>query len=234
MRAAISAFLGARGASETTTENRSWERFPCGLTTTCQPVAARGGSEFAWPAQIRDLSQAGMGILLNRRFEPGTGLAIEVPETDAYPGDTLLCRVVHATRWDDKWLLGCVLVSPLSEEEMERLLGMGQVKPAGSADDCYVQEETLHQASNTRLMGPPSTKLIISEVQWEGPGADGKPIKRLYRNLNLTGSWPLAPGTCLEVWTGLHPELKSHVVVDRCFQHGTRWIVRFYIPDDEP
>jgi len=56
MRAAISAFLGARGASETTTENRSWERFPCGLTTTCQPVAARGGSEFAWPAQIRDLS----------------------------------------------------------------------------------------------------------------------------------------------------------------------------------
>lgn len=231
MRAATSALLASRG-SGSATENRAWERFPCGLSTTCQPVAARGGNEFAWPAQIRDLSQGGMGIILNRRFEPGTGLAIEIPETDAYPGDTLLCRVVHATRCDGKWLLGCSLVSPLSEEELERLLGMGQAQPSRSANDFYV-EETLHPEANTRLLGPPTTQLIISEVQWEGPGDDGKPIKRLYRNLNLTGNWPLAPGTFLEVWTGLNPDLRSRVVVDRCFQRGTRWIVRFYIPDDE-
>src|SRR5262245_47309723 len=167
MRAVTSALLESGGPASRT-ENRSWERFPCGLTTTCQPVAARGGSEFAWPAQIRDLSQGGLGIILNRRFEPGTGLAIDIPETDAYPGDTLLCRIVHATRWDGQWLLGCALVSPLSEEELQRLLTLGQSKPARSADDFFVQE-TLHEGANTRLLGPPSTQVVISHVQWEGP-----------------------------------------------------------------
>lgn len=207
-------------------------RFPCGLMTTCQPVAARGGNEFSWPAQIRDLCQGGMGIILNRRFEPGTGLAIEIPETDTYPGDTLLCRVVHATRWGSKWLLGCSLISPLSEEELERLLGMGRMQPAGSTTDFYKQDEQMQEAS-TLLMGPLSSRLVIADVQWEGPGDDGRHVKRLYRNLNLTGSWPLAPGTFLEVWTGLNPDLRTNVVVDRCFQRGARWIVRYYVPDEE-
>lgn len=231
MHMATSAPVATRGRTQVG-ECRAWQRFPCGLVTTCQPVAARGGNEFAWPAQIRDLSQGGLGLVLSRRFEPGTGLAIEIPETDAYPGDTLLGRVVHATRHDGKWLLGCSLVSPLSEDELQRLLNMGRNKPAQSASDFFVQAESPDQEEAGRLLGPHTTQLVISEVQWEGPGEDGKPVKRLYRNLNLTGNWPLAPGTFLAVWTGLNPDQKSHVVVDRCFQRGSRWVVRYYLPDE--
>src|SRR5437667_7954790 len=56
-------------------ECRVWERFPCGLQTTCQPIAARGQDELSWSAHIRDLSVGGVGVVLKRRFERGAALA---------------------------------------------------------------------------------------------------------------------------------------------------------------
>lgn len=191
-------------------------------------MAARGGNELAWPAQIRDLSQGGMGLILNRRFEPGTGLAVEIPETDNYPADTLLARVVHATRQPhEKWLLGCAFVSPLSDDELQRLLTLGRGDHALAGADFFVQEETANDE-------PFVAELVIAEVYWEGPDANGQLSRKLYRRLNFTGNWPLGHGAMLDVWTGQDPEHRRRVVVDRCYQHEARWIISYGNPKPSP
>src|SRR5271166_2079984 len=60
-------------------ELRVWERFSCGLETSCQPLAARGDNDVCWSVRIKDVSAGGMGLVLTRRFERGTSLAIEIP-----------------------------------------------------------------------------------------------------------------------------------------------------------
>lgn len=206
-------------------ELRVWERHRCGLSTTCQPIAARGSNELAWAAKVRDLSVGGMGLVLSRRFEPGTGLAIEVPPTETYPADTLLVRVVHAIRQPEgQWLLSCSFVSPLSDDELQRLLELGQLHPSQSGRS-----------------PPQATHHIVSEVVWEGPGpfpdgvwergvGNGLCTRKLYRRLNLTGSWPISPGTNLIIWDGLSPLQRTHVVVNRCFHKENRWIVQYSHP----
>jgi len=117
-------------------ECRVWERFPCGLHTLCQPIAGRGDMEMSWSAQIRDLSEGGVGVVLRRRFEPGAGLAIEIPESESSSTTLLMGRVVHTTSLPGGlWLHGCAFVSPLSEDELNRLLLLGQVESNQAVKD---------------------------------------------------------------------------------------------------
>src|SRR5580692_1103433 len=88
---------------------RVWERHACGLQTSCQPIAARADKDILWRATLRDVSATGVGMVLDRRFEPGAGLSIEIPGLGG--GNTLLAKVVHATGLPEgKWLLGCAFV----------------------------------------------------------------------------------------------------------------------------
>jgi hypothetical protein len=103
-------------------ECRVYERRSCRLDASCQPVAACGEKGRNWSGQIRDISRGGMGLILNRRFERGACLAIEIAETERFPGETLLGRVVHATAQPDgRWLLGCQFFQPLSEDKVSLL-----------------------------------------------------------------------------------------------------------------
>src|ERR1043165_2571735 len=79
--AATTILLPLKPAPARRVECRVRERRPCGLKTSCQPIAARGDKDVMWPATIRDISVASIGLVLGRRFEPGAGLAIEVPGT---------------------------------------------------------------------------------------------------------------------------------------------------------
>src|SRR5690349_18086621 len=104
-------------------ECRVFVRHECDLPTLCQPVAARGPDEPQWQARIRDISSGGFGLEVVRRFERGTGLAVEIPEEGDYHGDTLLARVVHVkSRPEGGWLLGCAFVSALSDDTVRRLV----------------------------------------------------------------------------------------------------------------
>jgi hypothetical protein len=98
---------------------RVYERYPSVLQTSCQPIAARG--ELKWPGVIRDFSGRGLGLLLRRRFEPGTGLVVELP---GKLGDmSVFARVVHATaQADGYWMLGCTLLTELTDEALNELL----------------------------------------------------------------------------------------------------------------
>lgn len=103
-------------------ERRAWVRYPCQLETSCQPVVAADAT--TWAGKLLDLSEGGVGVVLSRRFEAGTLLAIEIPEKDGGGGTrSLVARVVRVTRYPaGDWLLGCSFVRPLSDEDVKALL----------------------------------------------------------------------------------------------------------------
>jgi hypothetical protein len=74
---------------------------------------------------VRDVSAGGIGLLLRHRFRPGAFLTVEV-QGPAGACRPLAVRVVHATPVNPGdglcWLVGCILLEPLGEEELRALL----------------------------------------------------------------------------------------------------------------
>jgi hypothetical protein len=99
-----------------------FERKPCALPATCQPASVSEMKETRWPASISDISVGGVLIVLPRRFEKGTGLALELPGDAERESAIVFVKVVHLKRQDAAWALGCKFVSPLSDDELQRLL----------------------------------------------------------------------------------------------------------------
>jgi PilZ domain len=103
-------------------ECRVYERRPCALPASCQPASVSEMNEARWPASISDISQGGVLIVLPRRFEKGTGLALELPGDATRESSIVFVKVVHLSQRAGAWALGCKFVSPLSEDELQRLL----------------------------------------------------------------------------------------------------------------
>lgn len=102
---------------------RIHERQPCTLPTTCQPASVSESHEMRWNATISDISQGGACLLVPRRFEKGTGLAVELPGDLERESAVVFVKVVHLHREDNGgWTLGCRFVSELSDDELQRLL----------------------------------------------------------------------------------------------------------------
>jgi hypothetical protein len=103
------------------TERRVFVRYPCDLETNCHPLAAGSGPE--WAGQVNDLSRGGVGLILTRRFELKTLLAIELQSRSGEFARRVFGRVVHVQRRDDgAWLLGCAFANELCDEDLHALL----------------------------------------------------------------------------------------------------------------
>jgi hypothetical protein len=207
-------------------ECRVRERHACGLKTSCQPIAARGDKDMLWPAILRDLSVLGVGLVLGRRFERGAGLAIEIPETESQPGDTLLAKVTHTTALPEgRWLLGCAFVSELSEEELTRLLELARAQNAPAQPEAAATQEDGLAAANEN----PSRAVLIPGINFEGTSNFGRvaqvPIRRLY----LSGSWPVPPGTVLKIKVANPPHNLPGVKikVNSCALRDGRWTLNY-------
>jgi len=102
-------------------ERRAWVRYPCDLDSSCRPVVA--ALNRPWTAKVRNLSSGGICLALDRRFEPGALLTIEVQRTTTASSFSFVAKVIHVSRDDSGgWLLGCAFRSPLSEDEIQGLL----------------------------------------------------------------------------------------------------------------
>jgi c-di-GMP-binding flagellar brake protein YcgR len=105
-------------------ERRAWLRLPTEQDVICHPVTSgpQRTPELAWLGKVRDVSLGGIGLTINRRFEPGIELIVEL---SVKPRGVLNIpvRVVHATS-DKKglWIIGCEFIFPLSEEERQSLI----------------------------------------------------------------------------------------------------------------
>lgn len=70
---------------------------------------------------VHDVSPTGIGFLADVELHPGTVLALQ--RLIYQPGQSWIRsgRVLQATPQSDKWLVGCELSPPFSEEEMAAL-----------------------------------------------------------------------------------------------------------------
>jgi hypothetical protein len=101
-------------------ERRAFVRYPCDRETNCHPLSASGQE---WAGQVENLSRGGIGLVLNRRFELKTLLAIELLSRSGQPARRVFARVVHVhRRADGNWLLGCAFANQLAEEDLQALL----------------------------------------------------------------------------------------------------------------
>lgn len=111
------------GAKE---NRRAWVRFPmkvgtCGAVDV--GVHTQSGAEEMWPLVVQDLSAGGMGLLLARRFEPGTTLSIELNVEPNSPPHRFPVRVQRVQQ--DRaghWIHGCAFVSPLTDTGLLEVL----------------------------------------------------------------------------------------------------------------
>jgi len=84
------------------------------LVTPCEP-----GGGLAW---VRNLSVAGVGLVLEHTLEVGRLLEIELI-TPAGARIRVEGRVVHVTQRPDRtWLAGCEFLEPITPDQMEELL----------------------------------------------------------------------------------------------------------------
>jgi hypothetical protein len=100
-------------------------RLPKDQNVSCLtlPAPPEDEVETAWLDIVRDVSPGGIAVILNRRFEPGTILVVEVFKPKE-ASESRPVRVSHATPdKDGRWIIGCAFAWPLSQEELRRFLG---------------------------------------------------------------------------------------------------------------
>jgi hypothetical protein len=91
------------------------------MDARCLPIAAH--KEDTWVSCAYDISQSGISLVVNRRFEVGTVLELWLAgTTDGAPRHLFVRVMRQQARSSRRWLLGCKFASPLTEEELKALL----------------------------------------------------------------------------------------------------------------
>ena len=102
-------------------QQRATVRYPSSKQCPCSPLSAE--QDVSWTATVRDVSAGGIGLVLSRRFEPGTVLMADFADPGLRPGRRLFVRVVRVQALaDGRWLLGCAFARNLGDEEVQDLL----------------------------------------------------------------------------------------------------------------
>jgi hypothetical protein len=101
-------------------ERRARVRFHCTLDTFCFPLQTAG--EACCEGQVQDISQKGIGLVLNQPFEPGAILGIEMGYKVRRRSRILVARVIHITaQADGRWLVGCEFAFQLTDRDIKAL-----------------------------------------------------------------------------------------------------------------
>jgi len=104
----------------TTAERRARVRWPCNRRGACQPLAGAHGLQ--WVGEICNVSAGGIVLRLDRRFEIGALLAIDVQGPVASVLVSLSARVGNLSlQSDGSWILRCAFPNHLTEEEVKAL-----------------------------------------------------------------------------------------------------------------
>jgi serine/threonine protein kinase len=102
-------------------ERRASVRYESNVAGRCAAVGGR--DDRGWTAQVKDVSVTGMGLLVNRRFEPNSVLLVEVEAEDENPAQTFMVRVVRAQEiGGGQWLLGGMFGRQIDEDDVKGLL----------------------------------------------------------------------------------------------------------------
>jgi len=105
------------GANRTDSDRRAEPRFKCPRLVRIRPVTVPETSLRL--SQVHDVSANGISLLHPSPFPLGTLLEIQLQGCMI---QGRIARVVHCTRQEGGWVVGCTLNHSLSTTELERLL----------------------------------------------------------------------------------------------------------------
>jgi hypothetical protein len=101
------------------------------VETTCQPANAPDNTRLS--AKVRDISRAGINLVVNQPIEIGKHLSVELPSLTDKCSSTVLAYVVRVSPLaSGEWSLGCTFAAELTDEDLEPF-GARRLKP--QADD---------------------------------------------------------------------------------------------------
>jgi PilZ domain len=205
-------------------ECRVSERHNCQVPASCQPAAA---NEMRWAGVIENISQTGVRLRLKRRFEPRTGVAIELPGKSGLDPETVYAKVVHvANDGGGSYVLGCTFMSALSDEELQRLL-------TAHGSDSYSTPQLADSAIDDSAPQAPATNdvpqaTVVSGVRlWIGVG-EGEVIRCRVKRFHAPGPLPLLAGKALNL-RGVSrngSRLEHPVEVVHCSPDGDGWLLQ--------
>jgi serine/threonine protein kinase len=99
-------------------ERRATVRFPSAAEAACWPVAE--AVKASWTARVQDISGSGVRLRLNRRYEPGALLALELLTKGKRRRSFFLVRVKRVTKESPKaWCIGCTFERQLLDFEVQ-------------------------------------------------------------------------------------------------------------------
>jgi hypothetical protein len=218
------------GPAATAACRRLCVRHVADVATVCQPVASWTTDQLKWQAQIRDVSFTGIALVLPRRFDRGTGLAVEVPGPDADSSHTIFAKIVRVVEEPDgSWLVGCVFVSELSDAELQALVG---AVPA-EEDDLPTEAAAAAAPAGAAPTPAPATAegrpaaSVVEFVRLRCVLDGGQAVGRRVRRLHVNGPWPLCPGSTVRAWAGKGAPrgLKLSPRVLACERKGRGWVL---------
>jgi len=98
-------------------ERRVWVRYPSKAQTIVKPI--NNGVDTRFSSRVRNVSRGGLSLVVNKQFQPGELLSIELPGTNEQETDTVLACIIHVHASADKqWVLGCTFSEELNEQEL--------------------------------------------------------------------------------------------------------------------
>ena len=97
-------------------DRRVWVRHPADLVTTFQ--VAHQTQQVKLAARVQDISQGGINLVVDRRFETGDLLNVELPRPSGPSLDVLAC-VVRVEEQGGQWSLGCVFSRELGDADLQ-------------------------------------------------------------------------------------------------------------------
>jgi serine/threonine protein kinase len=112
-------------ASHTINNRRAWIRHTVGVGASgwIDPAVQAGGELETWPLVVRDISAGGIGLLLARRFEPGTELFIEYGDGTEKPSKKIPTRIMRVQpESNGHWIHGCQFLAPLGDGELAEMV----------------------------------------------------------------------------------------------------------------
>jgi hypothetical protein len=101
-------------------DRRITDRFPVNVGAAC-PFAAPV-SDTLGPVRLKEVSMAGVGLLVGRRVEPGALLAVTLANPAKGFARTALVRVAHCAQVSGGYLVGGSFEAPLSYQELTALV----------------------------------------------------------------------------------------------------------------
>jgi hypothetical protein len=103
-------------------DRRVWVRFPDKGQAVVRTAAHSGPAPIA--ARVRDLSRGGIGLVVDREFDGGNLLLVDLPPSADHDGATVLAHVLRADPLPrGGWVLGCAFAAEPADGSSAALSG---------------------------------------------------------------------------------------------------------------